>query len=105
MEVIYADGSMSTISDTGMQAHVGTTAIERIRLITAKSALEMNIQHGMELTRDGSWAAVMNVIAPITGKDYKSGKRLTVKGKREALADCIELLAQLEHEAVIYEED
>ena len=54
---------------------------------------------------DGSWAAVMNVIALLTGKDYKSGKRLTVKGKREALADCIELLATLEHEAVIYEDD
>lgn len=103
MEVIYKDGSMSEFDERG-QFHNGGLAIERIRLITAKSALEINIDSGMELTRDGSWSAVMNVIAPLTGKDYKSGKRLTVKGKREALADCKELIAKLEHEAVVYEE-
>ena len=104
MEVIYADGSTSTFTEGGA-FHEGELAMQRLRLLTAKSALEVNIERGMELTRDGSWAAVMNVIAPLTGKDYKSGKRLTVKGKREALADCIELLATLEHEAVIYEDD
>lgn len=104
MEVIYKDGSTSTFTEGGSY-HAGELAIQRIRLLTAKSALKINIESGMEMTRDGSWAAVMNVIAPITGKDYRSGKRLTVKGKREALADCIELLATLEHEAVIYEED
>ena len=104
MEVIYKDGSTSTFTEGGSY-HAGELALQRIRLLTAKSALKVNIESGMEMTRDGSWAAVMNVIAPITGKDYRSGKRLTVKGKREALADCIELLATLEYEAVIYNEE
>lgn len=105
-EVIYADGSTSTFTE-GSSYHAGDLAITRLRLITAQSALEIFLKNGMELTRDGSWAAVMNVIAPITGKDYTSGvsQRLTKKGKREALADCIALLAQLEHSAVVYKED
>ena len=103
MEVVYKDGSTSTFNE-GRACHAGNLAIERIRLITAKSALEFYLRFGREITRDGSWAAVMNVIAPLTGKDYKSGKRLTVKGKREALSDCKELIAMLEHEAVVYED-
>lgn len=103
MEVIYKDGSMSEFDERG-QFHNGGLAIERIRLITAKSALKINLDTGMELTRNGSWLAVMHVVAPLTGKVYlTSGGRLTKKGKREALADCIELLNTLEHEAVVYE--
>lgn len=105
-EVIYADGSTSTFNEYG-SSHAGDLAISRLRLITAQSALEVFLKNGMELTRDGSWAAVMNVIAPITGKDYTSGvsQRLTKKGKREALADCKNLLAQLEYSAVVYKEE
>lgn len=106
MEVVYKDGSTSTFNE-GRACHAGDLAIERIRLITAKSALEFYLKFGREITRDGSWAAVMNVIAPLSGRDYTSGasKRLTKKGKADALADCKELIAMLEHEAVVYEED
>ena len=105
MEVIYKDGSTSTFNE-GRACHAGDLAIKRIRLITAKSALEFYLTFGMEITRNGSWAAVMNVIAPVSGKDYTSGasKRLTKKGKVEALADCMELIAMLENEAVVYED-
>lgn len=105
-EVIYADGSTSTFTEGGSY-HAGDLSITRLRLITAKSALEIFLKNGMEITRDGSWAAVMNVIAPLTGKDYTSGvsQRLTKKGKREALADCKNLLAQMEFSAVLYKEE
>lgn len=106
MEVIYKDGSTSTFTEGGSY-HAGELALQRIRLITAKSALKTYLDRGFEITRDGSWAAVMLVIAPLTGKDYTSGmsQRLTKKGKREALDDCLELLATLEYEAVIYDEE
>lgn len=105
MEVIYADGSTSTFREGG-SFHEGELAMQRLRLITAKSALEVNLRNGMELTRNGSWAAVMNVVAPLTGKDYTSASgKVTKKSKREALADCEELLAVLEYQAVVYDEE
>ena len=102
MEVIYKDGSMSEFDERG-SFHNGGLAIERMRLITAKSALKIyiNTEGKMQLTRNGAQNAIVNVIEPLTGKKYKR----SMKGKQEALADCIELLATLEHEAVIYEEE
>ena len=105
-EVLYPDGSTSTYTDGGGSFHDGTLAIERLRLITARQAISLYLKHGFELTRDGSWMAVANVIAPLTEKNYftPSG-RLTKKGKREALADCEAMLAELEASVIIYEED
>jgi hypothetical protein len=102
MEVIYKDGSTSEFDERGA-FHNGGLAIERLRLISAKSALEIYIktQGRMELTRNGARNAIQNVIEPLTGKTYKR----SMKGKQEALDDCVQLLAMLEHEAVVYEED
>ena len=102
MEVIYQDGSMSTFDERG-GFHNGGLAIERLRLITAKSAITIYIKYEgkMELTRNGARNAIKNVIEPLTGKTYKR----SMKGKQEALDDCLELLAKLEHEAVVYEEE
>jgi hypothetical protein len=102
MEVIYKDGSMSEFDERGA-FHNGGLAIERIRLITAKGALEIYIktEGRMELTRNGARNAIRNVIEPLTGKTYKR----SMKGKQEALDDCVQLLAMLEYEAVVYEED
>jgi hypothetical protein len=101
MEVIYQDGSMSTFDDRG-SFHNGGLAIERIRLITARQALETYFKFDgkFELTRGGVKRAIKNVIEPLTGKTYKQSK----KGKQEALDDCLELLAFLEHNAVRYTE-
>jgi hypothetical protein len=73
--------------------------IHGLRLMTAESALKLYLDTGIEITPNGSWAAVMNVIAPVTGKNYLSGKRLMKKGKREAFADCKNLLAELNLQA------
>ena len=102
MEVIYKDGSMSEFDERG-SFHNGGLAIERMRLLTAKSALDIYIKYQgkMELTRNGARNAIHNVIEPLTGKTYKR----SMKGKQEALDDCIQLLAELEHDAVIYEEE
>jgi hypothetical protein len=69
----------------------------------AKQALETYIKFDgkFEITRGGARMAIDNVISPITGKRYKR----SMSGKREALADCYELLLILEDSAVIYEED
>ena len=102
MEVIYKDGSMSEFDERG-SFHNGGLALERLRLITAKGALKIyiNTEGSMQLTRNGAQNAIKNVIEPITGKTYKR----SMKGKQEALDDCIQLLAALEHDAVIYEEE
>jgi|AntAceMinimDraft_13_1070369.scaffolds.fasta_scaffold07263_3 biotin synthase-related radical SAM superfamily protein len=62
---------------------------DHLRLFVSKQAIEMylNTDGRMELTRNGSKMALIN-IAAVTGKTYKR----SMKGKREALADCIELL-------------
>jgi hypothetical protein len=101
-EVIYADGSISEFKENGATMHSGPIAIHRIRLITAKSALSLYIktEGRMELTQGGANAAVVNVIAPITGKKYKR----SMNGKREALADCCAILEQIESGAVVWEE-
>lgn len=102
-EVIYEDGSTSTIHKGGGSSHVGGTSINRFRLITAKHALEMYIRSNgsFQLTDDGDQLAIDNVIAPITGKSYKR----SMNGKREALADCIALIAEIENAAVVWTED
>lgn len=104
-EVIYPDGSTSTYEGGG-SFHDGELAIERLRLITAKHALQMFLNTGMELTYQGSKLAAVNVVGPIMGKEYRSPSgRLTKKGKREALDDCIYLLALLEQKAVVWHEE
>lgn len=102
-EVIYADGSMSTFHGNGGSSHDGYLAIERLRLITAKSALEVYIKSGgaFQVTRNGAQMAIANVIEPITGKQYKR----SMNGKREALGDCEMILAALESDVLVYEED
>lgn len=100
-EVIYADGSMSTFHEGGGSSHDGDLAIARLRLITAHRALDTYIKSNgaIELTRGGAAAAIRNVIAPITGKTYKR----SMKGKREALEDCLALIAQIEQQTVVFD--
>ena len=101
-EVIYPDGSISRFGgDEGGSSHVGDLAVERFRLLTASKALDLYLRTGMELTRNGCRMAIEHVIAPHTGKTYKRSR----KGKEEALADCLALLASLEASVVVYEED
>lgn len=97
-EVVYADGSMSTFHDGG-STHDGMLAIQRLRLLTAHRALSTYIKSNgvFELTRGGANAAIKNVIAPITGKTYKR----SMKGKQEAMEDCLSLIAQIEQQTVI----
>jgi hypothetical protein len=102
-EIIYQDGSMSEFHDGGGSSHHGDLAIERLRLISAKGALNVyiNTQGKMQLTRNGAQNAVKHVIEPLTGKTYKR----SMKGKQEALNDCIELLQYLENNTVRYTEE
>lgn len=106
-EVLYPDGSRSEFTEGGGAFHEGDLAMERLRLLTARQALRINLErNGWELTRNGSYMAVMAVIAPLTGKDYLTASgRLTKKGKAQALADCEELLTLIEGNAVVLEVD
>lgn len=102
-EVIYSDTSTSTFHGDGGSFHEGPLAMERLRLIAARSALSMYIKYNgkMQLTRNGAQLAIKNVIEPLTGKTYKR----SMKGKQEALDDCEYLLWAIENNAVIYEEE
>ena len=102
-EVIYTDGSMSEFHEEGGSSHVGYGAIERLRLLTAISALKIYIKYDgrMQLTANGAQNAIKNVIEPMTGKTYKR----SMKGKAEALADAEYLLAVIEGTAVVYKEE
>lgn len=102
-EVIYSDTSTSTFHGDGGSFHEGPLAMERLRLITARSALNFYIKYNgkMQLTRNGAQLAIKNVIEPLTGKTYKR----SMKGKQEALADCEALLWAIENDAVVYEEN
>lgn len=101
-EVIYADGSMSTFTDGG-GFHSGEYAMMRVRLLMVKSALDVYIrtEGRMQVTRNGAQMAIKNVLEPMTGKKYKR----SMNGKREALADCEAILAQLEAPAVVVTTD
>lgn len=103
VEVIYPDGSMSTYHEDGGAFHDGRLAIERLRLLTAHSALRTYIESGglFQLTRNGATLAIKNVIEPLTGKHYKR----SMKGKEEAFMDCEMLLADLESLVVFYEQE
>jgi hypothetical protein len=100
-EVIYTDGSRSEFHEGGGSSHEGYGAIERLRLLTAISALRTYIKFDgqMQLTRNGAQNAVKNVIEPLTGKSYKR----SMNGKREALADAEALLASIEITAVVWD--
>ena len=102
-EVIYSDTSTSTFTEGGGSFHDGPLAIERLRLITARSALSIYIKYNgkMQITRNGAQLAIKNVIEPLTGKTYKR----SMKGKQEALDDCECLIWAIENNAVIYEEE
>lgn len=99
-EVIYSDGSISSFYPTH-QTHDGPTALMRLRLLMAKGALATYIDSGgaFQLTRNGAQLAIKNVVEPITGKTYKR----SMKGKREALADCLDLIADIEAGIVVFE--
>lgn len=99
LEALFPDGSLAQFFAGGGSVHDGALAIERLRLITAKSALSIYIKYEgkMQLTRNGAQLAIVNVIEPLTGKRYKR----SMNGKREALADCVAILAALEDSAVI----
>ena len=101
-EVIYSDTSTSTFHGDGGSFHEGPLAMERLRLITARSALKWYIKYNgkMQLTRNGAQMAIKNVIEPLTGKTYKR----SMNGKREALEDCEALIWAIENNAVVYEE-
>lgn len=101
-EVIYPDGSMSTFHADGGAFHDGPLAIDRLRLLTAISALSIYIRTNgaMQLTRNGAHLAVVNVIQPITGRKYKR----SMLGKIDALADAEYLLSSLEQASVVIED-
>lgn len=101
-EVIYPDGSMSTFHEGGGSLHDGPTAIMRLRLIAARSALSTYIRSGgaIQLTRNGAQMSIKNVIEPLTGVTYKR----SMKGKEQALADCQALLDDIEAGVVVFEE-
>lgn len=100
-EVLFSDGSTAVFHDEGGSAHHGGLAMERIRLIMARSALSAYIKSNgkMQMTRNGATLAIRNVIEPLTGITYKR----SMNGKRDALADCEALIAAIEHDAVILE--
>lgn len=102
-EVLYPDGSVSSFYEGGGSVHDGAIAMERLRLITAKSAIQIYLKSGgrVELTHGGTNMAVKNVIEPLTGKTYKRSR----KGKEEALQDCVDLLNEIERSVVVAEFD
>lgn len=102
-EVIYQDGSRSEWREGGGSSHDGDLAIMRLRLLTARSALEVYLRTNgqMQLTRNGAQLAIKNVIEPMTGVTYKR----SMNGKREALADCEALIHAIETNAVVWKEE
>ena len=98
-DVIFADGSVATFT-AGGAFHEGGLAIERIRLITLRSALTIELRTNGQMRLTGkvsAYRAVQNVLEPITGKVYKRSR----KGKEEALADCEAVLAFIDSQAVV----
>jgi hypothetical protein len=99
-EVLYEDGSRSEFRGQGGAFHEGGLAIHRLRLITLKSAIEIELTNpGFRLTKISAHQAILNVLTPLTGKTYKR----SVNGKKEALSDCLAMLASIEGNAVVLE--
>ena len=110
-EAMYPDGSTfgngivapapGHDPDTGL-----SIAMNRMRLITARSALEVYIRYEgrMQVTRNGHRMAVINVIEPLSGKTFStpSGK-VTMKSCRDALAECNRLLNEIDATAIVYD--
>lgn len=98
-EVLFADGSLAEFREGGAM-HSGPLAMTRLRLLTAKSALEIYIKYDgqMQLTRNGAQLAIKNVIEPLTGLTYKR----SMNGKKAALEDCLYLIWAIENDAVVY---
>lgn len=111
LEAMFPDGSLAQFFAGGGSVHDGPIAIERLRLITAKSALSVWVRQAdqgiparerFQLTRNGHRLAILNVIEPLAGKMFASPTgRCSDKACREALAACVAMLAALEDSAVI----
>jgi hypothetical protein len=101
IEVTYEDGSTTHVHGQGGSSHSGEVSVNRVRLICAKQALEVYIKSDgrFQVTANGAQLAIKNVITPITGKSYKR----SMNGKAEALADCMEIIADIEGNATVRE--
>jgi hypothetical protein len=107
-EALFPDGSTY-----GNGLIAGPTAMNRVRLITARQTLRMWLRqaaegkpasHRMQMTRNGHRLAVINVIEPLSGKTFASASgRCTDRACREALAECERLLAEIDATAIVYE--
>ncbi len=100
-EALFPDGSTH---GNGLVA--GETAMNRLRLITAAQALEIYIKSDgyWQLTRNGHRHAIINIIEPLSGKQFTTpSRRVTMKSCRDALAECRRLIAEIEATAIVYE--
>jgi hypothetical protein len=105
-EALYSDGSYA---QPGVRA--GGLAVRSLSLFAACQALEVWLKQADEgkpakerwqLTRDGHRLAVLNVIEPMTGKQFASPTgRCGDAACRKALAAGRELLAQIDADRVI----
>lgn len=107
-EALYEDGSRSEFREHGGASHEGDLAIARLQLITAKHALEVYLKFdgAMQLTANGHRLAVINVIEPLSGKQFTTASgKVTKKSCREALEECKFLIAAIEENAVVLTHD
>lgn len=107
-DALFPDGSVATFRDGGGSFHDGGSAIDRLRLISARSALSIYIKYDgkMQLTRDGHYLAIVNVIEPLSGRKFTTATgRVTMPRVKAALAECERLLAELEASAIVLETD
>jgi hypothetical protein len=100
-EALFADGSTY-----GNGLITGGIAMNRARIITARSALEVYLKYDgrMQLTRNGHKAAIWNVIEPLSGKSFTTPTgKITKSGCRKALEECERLLAAIDADAIVYD--
>lgn len=101
-EAVLADGSVVQVFDGGGSVHAGRLAVARFALIAAKHALIMNRDFGSEPTPGYIKHVAIRNISAVTGQDYlTSTGRLTIAGKRRALADCIAAIDAINSNAVV----
>jgi hypothetical protein len=100
-EIIYQDSSTTTVSASGTM-HEGPIAIERIRLLSLKSALKLSIKYPqLKFGGISIHAAIRNVLTPITNVTYKKSNN----GKLLALDHVLCILFLIEDGAVVYTEE
>lgn len=105
-DALFPDGSVATFSDNGGSFHDGGMAMDRMRLIAARSALQTYIKWNgqMQLTRNGHYFAIVNVIEPLSGRKFTTATgRVTMPRVRAALEECERLLASIEGSAIVME--